>query len=326
MTTARGFTLVELMIAMVIGLIALMGVINIMSMNRMNYRTTDALSELQENARTAFELLARDIRQAGDTGCGTIDVLPSTAGIGSGWWQDWNPLVGFDGGTSTAAVTTGTGAAARLAGTHAIQVQGTENGWPILAFVPASSDDSPISTLAGNPFRQNDVVMVCDFQAGTPGALFVVQNSPAGGTSVVVNPTGALNFETNGQLARYYAATWYVGDNGRPADGGRSLYRVRYVQGTGASPADGSRIVTEELLPGVSDMQFRFRLQGSNDFVAPATIGTDWDQVSAVEVTLVMWTTQADIATEAGPSPTIGPDRRLQRTFVNIINLRNREQ
>ena len=69
----RGVTLIELMISMMLGLIVIGGVVSVVLAGKQSYRTNEALSQVQESARTAFELMARDIRQAGANGCGNND-------------------------------------------------------------------------------------------------------------------------------------------------------------------------------------------------------------------------------------------------------------
>ena len=55
-----GFTLVELMIAMVLGLVIIGGATSLIVANRQSYRTNEGLSQVQESARTAVELLSRE--------------------------------------------------------------------------------------------------------------------------------------------------------------------------------------------------------------------------------------------------------------------------
>ena len=57
----RGFSLVELMIALVLGLMVIGGVTSVFLSNKQSFRTNTALSQVQENSRIAFELMARDI-------------------------------------------------------------------------------------------------------------------------------------------------------------------------------------------------------------------------------------------------------------------------
>jgi type IV pilus assembly protein PilW len=60
-----GFSLVELMIAMLLGLFIIGGVISVFLSNRVAYRQNENLARMQENARYAFEVVGRDIREVG---------------------------------------------------------------------------------------------------------------------------------------------------------------------------------------------------------------------------------------------------------------------
>lgn len=64
-----GLTLVELMIAMTISSILMIGISNIYSSSKQAYKINDEFSVLQENARLAFRFLTQDIRMAGYLGC-----------------------------------------------------------------------------------------------------------------------------------------------------------------------------------------------------------------------------------------------------------------
>ena len=99
-----GFGLIELMIAMTLGLVLLGGIGYMYIGSRGAFRTTDNLSRMQENARYALDTMSRDIRMAGYVGCGNMasvrvntianaPVPPMTPG---------NALIGYDGGTGWA--------------------------------------------------------------------------------------------------------------------------------------------------------------------------------------------------------------------------------
>ncbi len=64
-----GVSLVEMMIAMVIGLLIMLGVIQIFSASQTASRLSEGASRVQENARFALEFLERDLRMAGHMGC-----------------------------------------------------------------------------------------------------------------------------------------------------------------------------------------------------------------------------------------------------------------
>ena len=68
-TRARGFSLIELMIAMVLGLVVIGSAGAIYIANKRSYAATEVLSRVQESSRVAFELMARDIREAAAVPC-----------------------------------------------------------------------------------------------------------------------------------------------------------------------------------------------------------------------------------------------------------------
>lgn len=61
----RGFTLVEIMVAITIGLLMIAGVLQISAASKESSRLQRNMGFVQENIRTATELLGRDIRRAG---------------------------------------------------------------------------------------------------------------------------------------------------------------------------------------------------------------------------------------------------------------------
>lgn len=65
----RGFSLIELMVAITIGLFILGGLVAIMVNSRKNYEVQDYSARLQENARFAMDFLSHDLRMAGYMGC-----------------------------------------------------------------------------------------------------------------------------------------------------------------------------------------------------------------------------------------------------------------
>ena len=69
----QGLSMVELMVAMTLGLFLTYGVIQAFLSGKQAYTTQAALARVQENARIAQELIGADIRNAGDYGCGSGD-------------------------------------------------------------------------------------------------------------------------------------------------------------------------------------------------------------------------------------------------------------
>lgn len=325
----RGFTLIELMVSMVLGLIVVGGALSIIASNKQSYRTNEALSQLQESARSAFELLARDIRQAGATGCDNTGRVGSVLKDASLWWQDWVALKGYTGTQSDPAAPFGAGEKQRVQGTDSIQIRSTEGmGMSIASHKPSSATfelQEPSTTL-----KSDDILMVCDFDHAT---IFQVTGYNDKNVTVIHN-TGEGNlgnqskglgyppsdetvgnvyeFGPNSQLARLSAIDWYIGNNGRPSEGGRSLFRRRLG-------AEGNDAI-EEIVAGVSNLTLAYRVAGTENFVAASTLAAaDWDRVTSVRITFVV--TSADQRVSSDSKANAG---RLERTFTNIVTLRNR--
>jgi type IV pilus assembly protein PilW len=68
----KGLTLIEILIALLLGVFLLGGVMGIFLNTKQTYRVQDALSRLQENGRFAMDFLAKDIRMADFRECQTI--------------------------------------------------------------------------------------------------------------------------------------------------------------------------------------------------------------------------------------------------------------
>lgn len=328
----RGFTLIELMVAMVLGLVIIGGATGVILANRESYRTNEALSQVQESARTAFELLARDVREAGISGCDSTgrmaNVLDTDDGIA--WWQTWFGVAGYEGGQTNPAVPTSTNIAERVAGTDSIILQGIQGTGLTIETHTATSANLKINATTTD-FVANDVLIVCDFDHA---AMVQVTNYNESNVTVVHNtgegvatpgncskglgyPTdcssetgNAYVFGRNSQVARLAAASWYIGNNGRASEGGRSLYRRRM----GA----GGAVQIEEVVAGVTNMELSYREQGADEF-EQANVVANWSNVSAVMIALTVQS--ADQRVTNDPSVNSG---RIERRFTNIVTLRNR--
>lgn len=86
MNRQTGMSLVELMVAMVIGLFLTAGVFTMFSMSSSNVTTTSQFNQLQENGRIALAIMERDLSQLGFMGdiTGTDFILGANAFISPG--------------------------------------------------------------------------------------------------------------------------------------------------------------------------------------------------------------------------------------------------
>ena len=71
----KGFGLVEVMIAVTLGIVVVLGITQIFVSAKQSYLTQDATSRLQEDARYVLSRMVQDIRMAGMFGCLPVSAL-----------------------------------------------------------------------------------------------------------------------------------------------------------------------------------------------------------------------------------------------------------
>lgn len=67
--SSAGVTLIELLVALLIGSLLLLGLVQVFAASRVSYQMSEGMARVQENARFAVDFLQRDIRMAGHYGC-----------------------------------------------------------------------------------------------------------------------------------------------------------------------------------------------------------------------------------------------------------------
>ena len=75
-----GVSLIELMIALLIGSILLLGLVQVFDASRTAYQLSQGVARAQENGRFAMDYLQRDIRMLGHFGCVNDQARLQTAG------------------------------------------------------------------------------------------------------------------------------------------------------------------------------------------------------------------------------------------------------
>jgi type IV pilus assembly protein PilW len=65
----RGVSLIELMIALAIGMLLVLGLVEVFSASRVAYQLSQGIARVQENGRFAMDYLQRDLRMVGHMGC-----------------------------------------------------------------------------------------------------------------------------------------------------------------------------------------------------------------------------------------------------------------
>ena len=327
------------MIALVLGLLLVGGVINVFLSNREVYHQNENLARLQENARYAFEIMGRSIREAGGIACGNVDLVNVLNNADTTWWSTWGDGIhGYEGDEVLPAKATGTNATERVAGTDAVIVwSGTTNDGVYISEHNPSAAQFKVNTLQ-HGIVDGDILIVCDYKHA---AIFQTTNASENNVTIVHN-TGnsvtpgnctkglgsprlctangtAYTFEDNGFISKLSAQAWYIGFNGR---GGRSLYRVK-LQNNGGTAAT----VAEEMVEGVTDLQITYLTRDSagnlaTNYVDATTIpdydgdgNPDWNNVVAARLTFTLQSLEQ-----------VGVDsQNLERKWYTVVTLRNRQ-
>ena len=82
LSSEPGFSLVEMMISITVGLMIIVALLGVLSSNARSSKSNDRTSELQTNGRYALDNLKRELRHAGYRGYTWADQLAPTATIG----------------------------------------------------------------------------------------------------------------------------------------------------------------------------------------------------------------------------------------------------
>ena len=268
--------------------------------------------------------------KSGGNGCDNNNRTANLVTASALWWQDWFGLRGIEGTDVDPAVANGGATGLRVAGTDSIHVQSVGSGaLPILVHDAAATNFTINAATA--PFDIGDVMLVCDFDHAVIFQATAYDDSTqtlthANGGGAPGNCASGLGFPTicdggvgnlytftqNSQVGQLTATAWYIGNNGRAAEGGRSLYRIRL--GSGATEN------TEEVVAGVTDMQVRYGVANQDNPVVSTAV-VDWNDVTSVFITLTVDSADTNVTTD----PTVNSGR-IQRTFNYLITLRNHVQ
>lgn len=247
-----GLSLIELMIAMVLGIVVMGAAFAVFMSNRNTFGANEGINRIQESARVAFELMSRDIRAAGGSACSNMSVVEDT-GADSVAFRD-TPVIG---GADSLTVLSGDDAAYRVVATTASSV----------TLDPDEVDD------ATEIFDVNDRVLLCNARK-----TFLVNATAVSPTTVsfAALPGGYNPMDDEFAppaaivLAGFRDVTWSIGANSR---GGSSLW---------VSRAGGA---AEEVAEGVTALGFEYLEGGGNSYTAAPG---SWSNVVAVRISMTL--------------------------------------
>lgn len=327
-----GVSLIELMIAMALGLFIMAGVTSLYLGSRATHSTQSSVANVQESLRFGFEYLAYDLRMAGYMGCANIrDMAPQVVAnppvpsVGLG-----GSVRGYNGGsgwTNPTAIT-------HVAGTDVISLSRASL---TSMHISENSNGSNFKIDSGSTphgLSVNQILIVTDCQrsdifratavSATSGSTTITHASnlntqPAGsacaaGSGKIVTECSSMgNYKSDAQVASLESVTFFIGIN---PQGNPALYKV-----------DTS---TNELVEGIFDMQLEYGLDTVDDtlFIADSYSATpgNWSQVVSVRLALQARSAEVNALPTATSYTYNGAsvsDRRFKRTSTTVIGLRN---
>ena len=354
---SSGFSLVELMVAITLGLLLTAGMVQLFSSTKVTFRTNDALARVQENGRFTLEMLKRELREVGTNGfcaaqldvrnhldsADALDEIFDAGRLIIGWNSIENdftvddltppagsgPWVGTDLGALPAALT------GRVVPGSDVLI--TRRQQPIPG-VTANSTGSEIELNTNHGLDGNPVALVTDCATGAD--VFQVTTGsgsdrfplPGSGASPG-NSAGSWSttYDDSMQAFQIQVNAYYVGLSAR---GEPALFEVDLSR-------DQSSVTPQELVGGVENMQIQYGFsrnpptgdgQSVDDWLSADQIPTDgWGQVIAMRLGFIVRSDEnADGSTVAQTfnlaDVNVGTqgDGRMRHAFSTTIALRNR--
>lgn len=351
-----GLSIVELMVAITIGLILLAALTRLFVSSRSTYTLEEGLARVQESGRFAMEFLAQDIRMAGYAGCSanlsgsavtSMVANPTSAttfnpeGIAgykytctsscSGALTEWSPTLPSE--------YFPTGSVSALTSTDVIVIQRADTISTHLAG-NSSPDNANIQVLNTasllSSIQTGDILMVSDCDSAD---VFKVTNISSGGSGMqtVVHAVGAdgntdshlsHSYDNSAEIMKLITRIYFIGRRSNSASNPPSLYRR-------ALTTNGS-LETEELVEGVEMMRLLYGEDTDatgdkvpNIYRSPSSV-SNWRKVITVRVGLLVKTPsnveqEADTRTYDLADTTVGPfnDKVRRRAFNSTVQVRN---
>ncbi|WP_026601235.1 PilW family protein [Methylomonas sp. 11b] len=335
-----GMTLIEIMIALLLGAFLLGGVIKIFVNAKQTYGMQEGLSRLQENSRYALEILSKDLRLSGFQGCISItDLTPTnTAAAPIIAPTPTSVIVGYNGSEASPATATWSPALPTALsglttpitpGTDVITVvYGESCGGYLSADMASATSDIQISSSNTCGIADGDPVLISScsnadlFRATTGTTSTLIKHNAVSLPATCASPPC---YKTSSEVFAYRAYSYFIrpGASGEPA-----LWR--YDNTKAASAAN-----PVEILDGIENLQILYGEDTDADGVAnqykTAANVTDITDVASVRISLLARTSEnlasQTLTYDYNGNTGINPgDRRIRRVFNATLAVRNRLQ
>jgi type IV pilus assembly protein PilW len=360
----KGLTLIEIMIALVIGSLLMVGAMGLFVSNKRIYKEQDAMGRLQENARFALDLIINDIRRAGYIGCsddvstltntlagaGTVTNLVSFANIieGSENAANWVPSASTE---AIASILPVGGMQTRpdaitlrhlLPLDNEISVSADMVNGGAATVIPVTCSPTADCTSNG-PVAQFENLAISDCASTDIFAVSAV----AAGSLAHAGVALSKGYGTSSQISRYVTHRYFIGNGANDTTGNPipTLFRYTFAQDKDDSDGDSNTAeflaYSQPLIEGIENMQILYGEDtAGSDSVADTYVNaaavTDWANVVSVRLAILARTVernlQGDINNEAYSllgsaiytSGSPPADFHRRRIFSATVQIRNR--
>lgn len=300
-----GFTLPELLVTALIGMIILGVIASLYFANRRVYQHQESYARLQETGRYLMGRVGADVRNATYSGCGPISTLVNVVSNNStSWWLNTNRMIwGYDQGGALPTELSGS-----VADSDALVVlyRGVAGEFMITGH---DLTNKRFTTGANHTFAQGSVLFATDCARS---GVFRMSNAVGGPTATVEYEAGALGggydndaavsltptkFASGGFISPMVANAYYVTlstdaaftTNPCPSEDAAWTRRVLAVR-TLAGSTTGQVAAPQPVACDVHNFQVRFGLDNDGDlsadeFRTATNLGTDqalWGRVVSV--------------------------------------------
>lgn len=327
-----GFTLVELMVALTLGLVLSGLIVGIFISNAQSYRVQNALARTQESGRFSLEYIGRDIRGASFLGScqapGSAARITNT--LNSGYSANFAAgIEGYDasGASWSPALNASISAHTPTTGSDILTLRLASGGIPVeTPYMPNTA--AALHVQAGNNLKEGQIVVVCDASAA---AIFQITNANPSTSGTLVHNTGTgtpgnsttdlgKTFGVGAEIFGFTNKSYFVAPSG--SGSGTSLWLKEDDQAPVELAENVERLQVEYgLSPDVGS-------RSTDRYVAASSV-TDWGLVTAVRLHLLIASNEAGLLTSGASAPSFNgtatpSSTRIRKTYTAVINLRNR--
>ncbi len=336
----QGFSLIEVMIAVVIGIALLGGAVNIFISNNNVYRLETQLSRMQETGRFLIDTIAKEIRMAGFIGCGHRQLIEPNTLVADPPFaiEDENSIRGFEfeGTTWNPALPDFITAssdinATVLPYTDVIAIQRGDTCSATLANDLLTFGDEVELISNDCNFQENQIVIITD--CADTADVFMINNDPSGNSLAHAEALSKKYRSNDGsQVLKYLTNVFYIEENTNREPSAWLASWDPAAAARGESDARGDYMIFE-LADGVERMHILYGIDTNDDqyvdeYVTANNV-TDWGTVSSARVNVLV-RSDNNITLEARPFQFDGEDvntdndTRLRLAFSATVTLRNR--